>query len=296
MYASKRDGKSRVTLFHDDMHELARVQLELRMDLVSALERHELALVYQPIVDTRTQRIGGVEALIRWHHPVRGTVSPLDFIPIAEQSGLIRPIGAWVLRTACTEAATWSADGAGAYISVNVSAPQLTEPSFVEMVEEVLADTRLAPRRLLLEITESMLVDDVAEASSALARLRARGVRVAIDDFGTGYSSLSYLRSMSADVVKIDQSFIRDLSVNADHQALTRSILSLVDGLEMTAIAEGVETEQDYAALSQMGCAYAQGYLFSRPVGADQLRDLLAGFAWRAGGEGASGADDEFAA
>ena len=276
MYASKRDGKAKVSVFDDAMHETAQQQLELRMDLTRALERDELRVVYQPIVDARTRRIAGCEALLRWQHPRRGTVSPLDFIPIAEQTGHILPIGAWVLRTACFEAASWSGPAATAYISVNVSAPQMADEGFVDLVLETLADTGLAPRRLLIEITESMLVDDTEHATSALAVLRARGVRVAIDDFGTGYSSLAYLRSLSADVVKIDRSFVHDLSTNPDHQALTRTILTLAQGLEMSAIAEGLETEADFAALVRLGCPYAQGFLFSRPVPADALAALFA--------------------
>jgi diguanylate cyclase (GGDEF)-like protein/PAS domain S-box-containing protein len=275
MYASKRDGKSKVTLFQEHMHMAAREQLELRMDLSTALERDEFVLVYQPIVDTHTQRICGVEALLRWVHPERGMVSPADFIPIAEQSGYIRSIGAWVLETACTEAATWDVSHNTSYISVNVSAPQLTDPRFIDIVLDVLERTSLPPRRLLLEITESMLIDDSDHASAVLARLREMGIRIAIDDFGTGYSSLSYLRQLCVDVVKIDQSFVRDLGSNADHQALTRTILALAEGLDMTAIAEGVETDCEYAELSRLGCSYVQGYLFSRPVSADALHELF---------------------
>jgi diguanylate cyclase (GGDEF)-like protein/PAS domain S-box-containing protein len=274
MYASKRDGKSRVTMFHPDMHDVAHRQLELRMDLAVALERNELRLNYQPIVDTHTQRICGVEALLRWNHPVRGSVSPVEFIPIAEQSGQIRTIGEWVLRTACREAASWTGGGAESYVSVNVSAPQVSE-LFVDTVLDTLRDCGLPPHRLMLEITESMLVDDSVNARQVLSRLRDLGVRVAIDDFGTGYSSLAYFQSLAVDVVKIDRSFVRDLGTNTDHQALTRTILSLVDGFSMTAIAEGVETDGELAQLSHLGCRFAQGYLFSRPVEVAALHALF---------------------
>ena len=274
MYASKRDGKSRVTMFHPEMHDIARRQLELRMDLSVALERNQLSVHYQPIVDMQTQRISGVEALLRWTHPDRGSVSPVEFIPIAEQSGQIRGIGEWVLRTACREAASWSGGGADSYISVNVSAPQVSE-SFVDTVIAVLQECGLPPHRLMLEITESMLVDDTTNARQVLSRLRDVGVRVAIDDFGTGYSSLAYFQSLCVDVVKIDRSFVRDLGTNTDHQALTRTILSLVDGFAMTAIAEGVETDGELAQLSHLGCRFAQGYLFSRPVEATALHALF---------------------
>ena len=274
MYASKRDGKSKVTLFHPEMHDIAHRQLELRMDLSVALERGELSLAYQPILDTRTRRICGVEALLRWNHPTRGAVSPVEFIPVAEQSGQIRTIGEWVLRKACVEAAAWTGGGADSYVSVNVSSPQLND-HFVDLVLTTLAESGLPPHRLMLEITESMLVDDRVNARSMLSRLRDVGARVAIDDFGTGFSSLSYLQSLCVDVVKIDRSFVRDLGTNSDHQALTRTILSLADGFDMTAIAEGVETDRELAELSRLGCLYAQGFLFSRPVAPDQLHRLF---------------------
>ncbi|MCU1366979.1 MAG: hypothetical protein JWN39_2618 [Ilumatobacteraceae bacterium] len=275
MYASKRDGKSKVTLFQDAMHDLAREHLELRMDLATALARDEFMVVYQPIVDTNSQLIAGVEALIRWNHPTRGLVPPVQFIPIAEQSGDIAAIGEWVLRTACTEAATWIGGGTGTYVSVNVAASQLQDPGFVDLVIATLHDCGLAPNRLLLEITESMLVDDSANARTILNQLRTLGIRIAIDDFGTCYSSLAYLRSLCVDVVKIDQSFVRDVGSNADNQALTRTILALAQGLDMTAIAEGVETSGEYAELERMGCMYAQGYLFSRPISATALQRIF---------------------
>ena len=274
MYASKRDGKSKVTLFHTEMHDIAHRQLELRMDLSVALDHGELFLAYQPILDTRTRRICGVEALLRWNHPTRGAVSPIEFIPVAEQSGQIKPIGEWVLRTACTEAAAWTGDGAESYVSVNVSAPQLND-EFVDVVVATLAQSGLPAYRLMLEITESMLVDDRMNARSILTRLREAGVRIAIDDFGTGFSSLSYLQSLCVDVVKIDRSFVRDLGTNADHQALTRTILSLADGFAMTAVAEGVETDRELAELLHLGCQFAQGFLFSRPVAPDSLHQLF---------------------
>jgi diguanylate cyclase (GGDEF)-like protein len=274
MYASKRDGKSKVTLFHPDMHDIAARQLELQMDLAVALDRGELSLAYQPILDTRTQRICGVEALLRWNHPIRGAVSPVEFIPVAEQSGQIRTIGEWVLATACVEAARWTGHGADSYVSVNVSAPQLDE-EFVELVLGVLAASGLPANRLMLEITESMLVDDRVNARSILSRLRDVGVRIAIDDFGTGFSSLSYFQSLCVDVVKIDRSFVRDLDTNTDHQALTRTVLSLAHGFDMTAIAEGVETDRELTELSRLGCHFAQGFLLSRPVTADALHDLF---------------------
>jgi EAL domain-containing protein (putative c-di-GMP-specific phosphodiesterase class I) len=245
------------------------------MDLAAALERNELSLAYQPIVDTSNSRICGVEALLRWNHPIRGAVPPVQFIPIAEQSGLIGTIGEWVLRTACAEAAGWPLQQGEPYISVNVSAAQISDRGFVASVVRALDDAGLPAERLLLEITETMLVDDDVQARRVLTELRALGVRIAIDDFGTGYSSLAYLRQLAVDVVKIDQSFVRDLSTNSDHQALTRTMLALADGLAMTAIAEGVETEGELSELSRLGCSFAQGYLFSYPIPAEELMTLL---------------------
>ena len=273
MYASKRNGKAKATLYNEDMHHEAMHQLELRMDLASALERSEFVVHYQPIVDMRSERISGAEALIRWIHPTRGMVSPADFIPMAEQSGLIGAIGEWVLRSACAEAARWS--DPNTYVSVNVAAPQLDIADFDEVVLRAVLDAGLEPRRLMLEITESMLVDDSRVAQSMLVRLRSHGIRIAIDDFGTGYSSLSYLREFSADVLKIDQSFVRAISTKADNQSLTRTILDLAEGLSMTTIAEGVETDDELHELDRMGCTHAQGYLFSRPITAGALHDLI---------------------
>ena len=273
MYASKRSGKGRVTLFEEHMLQSARDELELGMDLRSALDNDELFVVYQPIVDARAGGIGGAEALLRWRHPRRGLVSPGEFISIAEQNGQIRPIGEWVLHTACAEAASWRDAGRDAYVSVNVSAAQLADHRFVDIVIEALERSRLAPQRLMLEITESMLV--ASHAQAVLARVRALGVRIAIDDFGTGYSSLAYLRELCVDVVKIDQAFVRDLDRNSDHQALTRTILALAEGLDMVAIAEGVETDSEFAELSRLGCPFAQGYLFSRPMARDALREFF---------------------
>jgi EAL domain-containing protein (putative c-di-GMP-specific phosphodiesterase class I) len=260
------------------MRHAAKNQLELRMNLAAALEHDEFSVLYQPIVDTDHFQVCGVEALLRWQHPVRGFVPPSEFIPVAEQSGLLAPIGEWVLRRACAEAATWTGGDRehAPYISVNVSAAQISHRGFVTTVMGALADTGLPASRLLLEVTETMLVDDDALARDVLAQLRAAGVRIAIDDFGTGYSSLAYLRQLSVDVVKIDQSFVRDLDTNSDHQALTRTMLALSVGLSMTAIAEGVETESELAELRALGCGFAQGYLFSYPIDGASIATMLA--------------------
>ncbi|MDP2292920.1 MAG: EAL domain-containing protein [Actinomycetota bacterium] len=275
MYEAKREGKARVKVFREHMHNAAKNQLEMRMQLAAAIEHDELSVVYQPIVDTSEFRVCGVEALLRWTHPSRGAVPPSVFIPVAEQSGLLEQIGEWVLRKACADAARWSRRVDAAYISVNVSAAQISSRGFVGKVMGALDHSGLPPSRLLLEVTETMLVDDDSLASEVLVQLRQLGVRIAIDDFGTGYSSLAYLRQLAVDVVKIDQTFVRDLDTNSDHQALTRTMLTLASGLSMTAIAEGVETTDELAELRRMGCGYAQGYLFSYPVPADVLALLI---------------------
>ncbi len=271
MYEAKRDGKSRVTMFQEQMLQTASEQLAMRVDLGAALALDQLSLQYQPIVTTADRDIVGVEVLLRWNHPVRGSVSPAEFIPIAEQTGLITGIGEWVLRRACLEAATWRLNGSAPYISVNASAAQITDRRFVRTVISALQDSGLAANRLLLEITETMLLDNNAQVRSTVDELRALGIRIAIDDFGTGYSSLAYLHQLAIDVVKIDQSFVHDIDVDHDHQALTRTMLALADGLDMTSIAEGVETEEELYELVRLGCQFAQGYLFSRPVSAHQL-------------------------
>jgi EAL domain-containing protein (putative c-di-GMP-specific phosphodiesterase class I) len=277
MYAAKRDGKGRVRHFREHMHDAARNELLLRMDLAVALTAGQLSLAYQPILNARQRTISGFEALLRWHHPERGPVPPNEFIPLAEQSGLIVQIGEWVLREACHRASCWHQSGGNApYVSVNVSAMQLADSNFVRTVMDALASSRLEPSRLVLEITESMLVEDGALARRTLSQLRSMGVRVAIDDFGTGYSSLAFLRELQVDIVKIDQAFVRDLAVDDDRKALTRTMLSLADGLSMTAIAEGVEAETELAELLRMGCGFAQGYLFSKPVAAVDLDGFLA--------------------
>jgi diguanylate cyclase (GGDEF)-like protein len=271
MYEAKREGKSRIKLFEAGMLQTATEQLAMRVDLGAAMALHQLALQYQPIVSTAEREIVGVEVLLRWNHPTRGSVSPSEFIPIAEQTGLISTIGEWVLRQACVEAATWVRHGASPYISVNASAAQISDRRFVRTVISALQDSGLPAARLLLEITETMLLDSNSQVRATVDELRALGIRMAIDDFGTGYSSLSYLHQLAIDVVKIDQSFIRDIDNDRDSQALTRTMLALADGLDMTTVAEGVETEEELYELVRLGCQYAQGFLFSRPVSAEAL-------------------------
>ncbi|MDA0160687.1 EAL domain-containing protein [Solirubrobacter ginsenosidimutans] len=263
MYAAKAAGTNRCALFTEDMHTHAVERLDRREQLERAIENEELVLHYQPIVDLDLGRVAGFEALVRWEHPARGLLGPGEFIPLAEETGLIVPLGRWVLREAARDAARW----AGApYLSVNVAGAQLEQPGFVEEVACALADGGLDAARLVLEVTESSLVGDLeAERLQALRRL---GVRLAIDDFGTGYSSLSYLRRFPMDVLKIDRSFTRDA---CDDSGLLQAIVAMGESLGLVLIPEGIEEPEQADALRALGCRLGQGYLFGRPVPAEEL-------------------------
>ena len=247
----------------------ARRQLEI--DLRRALIEEELEVYFQPINDARTGAVRSFEALARWRHPERGMISPAEFIPLAEQTGLIVPLGEWVLRAACREAMHWP-DEVG--VSVNLSALQFKAPALTATIRNALTDTRLAAGRLELEITESVLLDGTNDNLSILRDFHALGIKIALDDFGTGYSSLSYLRSFPFDKLKIDQSFIRNSDVR-DGREIVKAIASLGQTLGITTTAEGVETEDQLARMVEYGCTEAQGYLFSRPVPASQVAALL---------------------
>ena len=245
------------------MHINAVARLDRREQLERAIENEELVLHYQPIVDLDLARVAGFEALVRWQHPERGLLGPGEFIPLAEETGLIVPLGRWVLREACRQAASW----AGApYLSVNVAGAQLEQPGFEDEVAAALHDGGLVPERLVLEVTESSLVGDLeAERLQALRRL---GVRLAIDDFGTGYSSLSYLRKFPMDVLKIDRSFTRDV---CEDSALLNAIVAMGESLGLVLVPEGIEEPEQADALRALGCRLGQGFLFGRPVPAEEL-------------------------
>ena len=278
MYTAKSNGKNRVEVFVPSMHEAALARLALKGDLERALERGEFALVYQPIMNLETNRIAGVEALVRWNHPRRGLVGPTDFIPVAEETGLIVPLGRWVLEQACWQAKTWQN---GTFerltMSVNVSARQVQEPAFVQEVADVLAATGLAPERLTLELTESVLMQDVDAIAMTLDALKGLGIRLAIDDFGTGFSSLSYLRRFPIDELKIDRSFVATMNTGPDESALVRSILKLGETLHLETVAEGIEQADQLAELRTLGAALGQGYLFAMPLTPEDLSVFLAG-------------------
>ncbi len=273
LYEAKASGKRTISRYHADLHDAAARRLALHSGLRHALEREELSLQYQPIVELGEGTLIGAEALLRWTHGQMGFVSPVEFVPIAEDTGLIVEIGRWVLEQACAEACRWPVPVG---ISVNLSGRQLATPGIVDDVRRVLADTSLDPARLTLEITESVLVDDLEATAARLTSLKTLGVRVAIDDFGTGYSSLSALSHFPADVLKIDRSFVSGICTDHRHHDLATTIVRLGEALGMTTLAEGIETREQQAALGRLGCEVGQGYLFSRPVPPHELAELLA--------------------
>lgn len=275
LYAAKAAGKDRYALFDVGLYGDLEGRLALQADLTSAVADNQLFLLYQPIFDLANQRIVGVEALVRWRHPRRGVVAPDSFIPIAEDSRLIVPIGRWVLDQACRQAAAWSAAGLRLGVSVNVSAYQLNRQDFAEDVRRALASSGIAPGSLTLEITETTLVRDVPAAAERLEEVKAVGVRVAIDDFGTGYASLSHLQRMPVDVLKIDRSFVAALDEGNQSRELLAAILGVGRSLSLSVVAEGIELRSQRVLLEEIGCQMAQGFLLGRPGSAQEIEALL---------------------
>lgn len=267
MYQSKAAGRNAVRFFDPAMQECVVRRATLQRELRHGLRDGELSLYGQPIVDMRAQ-VCGHEALLRWRHPVRGMVSPVEFIPVAEQTGLILPIGQWVLREACRVLACWAGDPRRARwtLAVNLSARQLRQPDFVDSVRQALHAAGADPRRLKLELTESQLLHDVEDTIAKMEALAAEGIQFALDDFGTGYSSLSYLKRLPLTQLKIDRSFVRDLLTDPNDAAIARTIVQLAQSLEMEVVAEGVETAEQFEVLRAMGCRLFQGYHFGRPA------------------------------
>jgi diguanylate cyclase (GGDEF)-like protein/PAS domain S-box-containing protein len=283
MYRAKSEGRDRYVVFQPQMQQAAQDRLELEIDLQGAVRDGQLQVVYQPIVDLRELTVSGMEALVRWNHPTRGTLGPAEFIPLAEDSGLIVDIGRFVLREACRAAAGWKTDGTPLAVSVNVSTRQLESESLVEDVRAALREGGLDPGRLILEITETTIMRDAGQVADRIGRLKALGVRVAIDDFGTGYSSLSYLRQFPVDVLKIDRSFIASIQDSAEAVAVVRTLVQLGKTLDLEVVAEGIELEAQLDALRREGCDTAQGYLFGRPLDAAHLELFLRQWALGAG-------------
>ena len=278
MYRAKENGKARYEVFDHGMHARAVSRLQLESDLSQAVERNEFCVYYQPIVSLQTGRLAGFEALVRWNHPRRGLVSPADFIPVAEETGLIVPIGEWVLNEACARVRQWQIDSPShrsLSLSVNLSARQVAQPDLLNRIKEALGNSKLNPHCLKLEITESVVMENAEAAAQMFKQLRLLGVQLSIDDFGTGYSSLSYLHRFPLNYLKIDRSFVSRLTTDNDN-AIVRTISTLARNLGMEVIAEGIETEEQFQQLKMLGCEYGQGYLFSRPVANESVAHLLA--------------------
>jgi EAL domain-containing protein (putative c-di-GMP-specific phosphodiesterase class I) len=276
MYQAKENGRQSYQFFKPAMNIRAVERQSIEEHLRRALERKEFTLHYQPKVNLRTGKIAGAEALIRWTHPTLGSVSPAQFIPVAEDCGLIVPIGRWVLREACMQARDWIDAGLSlGSVAVNISAMEFRDDTFLENVFAILKETRLDPGSLELELTESVLMKRAESAASVLKTLRAKGVQVAVDDFGTGYSSLSYLRKFPIDALKIDQSFVREITCAPAEATIVTAIISMGRSLNLRVVAEGAETHEELAFLQAHQCDEAQGYFFSRPVVAPQFAKLL---------------------
>jgi diguanylate cyclase (GGDEF)-like protein len=276
LYRAKSAGRDRSVVFRSEMEAVSRDRLTLEMDLVDALDQErQLFLQYQPIVDLHSERMIRVEALIRWRHPTRGVLSPCEFIPIAEESGLIIPIGRWALREATHQAAQWAREGHELGVAVNVSARQLDADELIGDVRRALAETGLRPDALTLEITETALMRDARAAVQRLRSLKRLGVRIAIDDFGTGYSSLAYLRQFPTDSLKIDRSFVAGVASSSDAAALIDTLVQLGSSLGIKTLAEGIEDIAQLRVLQRAGCDLGQGFLFSRPIDAATVKELM---------------------
>ena len=276
MYQSKTAGRNNLRFFDPEMQAIVTNRAALEVELREAVRQQQFILYYQAQVDG-DGRLTGVEALVRWQHPQRGLVSPANFIPLAEETGLILPLGLWVLETACTQLAKWAAQTNMAHLSVavNVSANQLHQADFVAQVLAVLSRTGANPQRLKLELTESLLVVNVENTIAKMTTLKAQGVGFSLDDFGTGYSSLSYLKRLPLDQLKIDQSFVRDILIDPNDAAIAKMVIALAASLGPTVIAEGVETEAQRDFLARQGCHAYQGYLFSRPLPLDEFEAFV---------------------
>lgn len=276
MYRAKETGRNNYQFYTPAMNERAMERLRLEGDLRVALEQGQFELHYQPQVDLRTGKVHGVEALLRWQHPTFGMVAPARFIGLAEETGLIVPLGAWVICAACIQVKAWQDAGLGELrVAVNLSARQFTQQGLVDSIAGVLRECGLAPHCLELELTESMIMDDVEHAIGILRDLAGLGVKISVDDFGTGYSSLAYLKRLPIDLLKVDQSFVRDITLDPDDAAIVATIISLAHSLRLQVIAEGVETAEQLAFLRSHGCDAMQGYYFSKPLPAEQVEELL---------------------
>jgi len=276
MYRAKDSGRNNYQFYAAAMNEEAQQRLRLETDLRHATERNELFVLYQPQADISVRRIVGAEALVRWQHPGLGLIPPMEFIPIAEESGLIVQVGEWVLRAVCRQNKAWQDAGLPPVrVAVNLSPLQFRQQDLFAVVSAALKESGLEPQYLELELTESIFMEDIEAAIVTLRQIKNLGVALSIDDFGTGFSSLSYLKRFPIDTLKIDQSFVRDSPGNPDDSAIVEAIIAMAHSLKLKAIAEGVETEQQLAFLRERGCEMMQGYLCARPLAPDQFAEIL---------------------
>ncbi|MEZ4600244.1 MAG: EAL domain-containing protein [Syntrophotaleaceae bacterium] len=276
MYEAKRTGGNSHHFFSENLHQKIIERHTLEGSLRQALREDQFSLVYQPQVDLECGRIVGMEALVRWQHPDKGVISPAQFIPIAEETGMIRPLGNWILRTACSHASQWQQLGNGpCRVAVNISACQFQQPDLVDQIEEVLQETGLDPQLLELELTESVFMENLDQAIEVLVDLKARGIKIAIDDFGTGYSSLSYLKNFPIDRLKIAQVFVRDVMADPNDRAIVEATIAMAKSLRLQIIAEGVESREQMEFLRSLDCREMQGYYFARPMDVQQIVELI---------------------
>jgi diguanylate cyclase (GGDEF)-like protein len=275
MQQIKAKGVDGYYLFRSDLHDAAIRRLELENDLNHALKRQEFELFYQPIITLADGQLHGFEALIRWRHPRRGLVSPDEFIPCMEDTGLIVPVGLWVLNQAARQLAHWQQTFGPITMSVNLAARQMTHPTLLDDIDALLGEVTLLPGTLKLEVTESSLLETGDRTLEKIQALQARGLHISIDDFGTGYSSLSYLKRLPVDILKIDRCFVKDIGPNGENSEIAQAIISMGDALGMAIVAEGCETPEQVAFLRQLGCQYAQGYWFAKPMGVEEANPLV---------------------
>ena len=275
MYRAKDDGRDTIRFFLPSMQAAADSRLAIEKELRHALEKGELSLYFQPQVNAQGE-ILGAETLARWNHPEKGFISPATFIPIAEATGLILPIGEWVLRSACEQLKAWSDIGLHiSHLAVNVSPRQFRQPNFIQQIQTILDETGADPSMLGLELTEGMVIDNIVDTIDKMQGLKKLGVELSIDDFGTGYSSLAYLKKMPLDILKIDQSFVRDIENDVNDAAIVDTIISMAKHLDLKVIAEGVETSFELNFLADKGCTIYQGYFFSKPLPSPDFTELL---------------------